>query len=113
MIEITTKTEMRQLYRMYHNYKFKLDKYGLQKITDYYKYPSDNKCRAWQYCEEQCYEKFGGYKLTVISGNTYTFTAGFMFLKDNKEYFAVITKLHDWCCKVKDLIEYGGKHENV
>ena len=106
MREITTKTEMKQLYRMYYNYKYQLRRNGLQSITGYYKYPSDKKRRAWQYCKEQCYEKFNGNCLTVISGNTYEFTAGFLFFKDGEEYFAVITKSYDRCCKVKDLIKF-------
>lgn len=109
MIEITTKMEMKQMLRMYDNYKFQLSKYGLQSITDYYKQLSDKKRRAWRYCKEQCYEKFNGNCLTVISGNAFIFAAGFLFFKDNEEYFAVITKSYDRCCKIKDLIKYGGE----
>ena len=112
MIEITTKTEMRQLYRMYKNYQFKLDKYGLQKITDYYKHPSQAKQSAWEYCKELCNRYFGK-QLTVISGNSHLFTAGFMFTKNNKDYFCYISKSYDKYCEINKLIEYGGKHENV
>lgn len=111
MIEITTKTEMRTMFRAFEKYRNKLKTSNLQCINDFYKSPSQAKLDAWEYCRE-LKNKYNGINLTVISGNSHLFTAGFMFVKDNF-YFVYTTKSHDWCCKVHKLLEYGGKHENI
>ena len=112
MIEITTKTEMKQMFRAYKKYQYICSKHMLTTITQYYKHPSQAKQSAWEYCKELC-NKYNGKYLTVISGNSQLFTAGFMFTKNNKDYFCYISKSYDWCCEVNKLIEYGGKHENI
>ena len=113
MIEVTfekNKKELRMIFKAYKRYQTLYNKCNLKTITQYYKYPSDAKIQAWEYCVD-LKEKLYGRNLTVISGNSHIFTAGFTFdrLAQNKEYFAYITKSYDYMCSLDDLIKYGGE----
>jgi len=48
-------------------------------LSDVYGKYSANKCRAFSYCKELCYQ-YDGSDLKIISHNVYIFTAGFQFI---------------------------------
>ena len=47
-------------------------------LDDVYKSYSVEKLHAWEYCERKCF-KINGRRLTVLSHNVTTFTAGFEY----------------------------------
>ena len=47
-------------------------------LNDVYKSYSAAKLHAWEYCERKCF-KMNGRRLTVLSHNVSTFTAGFEY----------------------------------
>ena len=60
-------------------------------LNDIYKSYSYSKARAFDYCKNLC-NKYSGQDLKIICGNTFTFSAGFTYSQDNKNYFVFITK---------------------
>lgn len=64
-------------------------------LNDCYNNYSDAKARAWEYCKGLC-NKYNGYGLSIISYNTFMFTAGFTYYDaDNKKHFVFITPSYD------------------
>lgn len=73
--------------RAFKNYT-RSEAYSLYGIYDKF---SMAKSRAWQYCEDLC-KQYNGYNLKAISGNTFTFSAGFTFKNENGQtIFCYIT----------------------
>lgn len=75
-----------QLREAFRAYRFS-DYYSL---NDKYNNASVAKYRAWAYCNELC-DKYNGSNLKVISGNTFTFSAGFTFDDNGQKIFCYIT----------------------
>lgn len=78
-----TRKELEANYKRYQNS-------SMYSLYDAYGRPSQKKYDAWKRCEVFCKE-CGGESLKVISYNTYVFTAGFVFVKDGKRMFMLIT----------------------
>ena len=73
--------------------RFEFSRY--ESIFSAYGKPSCAKIRAFQYCVETC-EKYNGFKLRILSKNTFMFTCGFFFYdKDGKKQFYYITPSYD------------------
>lgn len=86
---MTYKTQNTQNLRgAFSNYQ----KSGCSNLYGLYNSFSYAKARAWTYCEDLCH-KFNGYDLKAISGNTFNFSAGFVFQNEQgQEVFCYITK---------------------
>ena len=64
-------------------------------LRDVYSTYSRAKESAFDYCRALCYEH-GGHDLRIISANTFTFTAGFVFTaEDGRDAFMYITPSYD------------------
>ena len=68
----------------------------IRNIWQAYENPSYEKEKAWHYCEDLC-RFLNGYNLTVLTKNTFIFTAGFEFINPltDKLCYAYITPNYD------------------
>lgn len=96
MEEIKKGVNLKMMHAKYDEY-LESDTMFLWQCYDNYSW---EKAKAFEYCEElqKKYDGFGG---RIISFNLNMFTYGFMFEKENKKYFAYITKNHDRFCEVE------------
>ena len=72
----------------YHYYNGKYESYD---ILTFYKKPSFNKIKAWQFCKELT-SKNNGNDLHICGGNPSFFSAGFMMVENDKKYLIYITR---------------------
>ncbi len=81
----------------------KLNRYEQSKTVDLwqaYATASENKRRAWRYCQGLC-GGYNGWGLKIIGANCHQFSAGFLFQDgDGVVNFAYITKSADKYCEV-------------
>ena len=86
MIKLQNTKTLKQAYKNY----MQSSNYDLNNIYKSYSY---EKTRAFDYCKT-LKEKYNGNDLKIISGNTFTFSAGFTYHneQDNKKIFCYITK---------------------
>ena len=69
-------------------------------LWDIYNHFSQAKQEAYNYCLELC-DKYNGYDLKIIGGNTSTFSVGFKCLVDGVENFVYITRDYDKIMKIE------------
>ena len=84
MIKLQNTKTLKQAYKNY----MQSGSYDLNNIYKSYSY---EKARAFDYCKT-LKEKYNGDDLKIICGNTFTFSAGVTYEKDNKKIFCHITK---------------------
>jgi len=85
-----SKLSVSDLRRYFEVYEYRVDVHGVRHLGNCYNKFSDKKLHAWKHCQQQCIEKNGGL-LSIIAYNTYQFTAGFIYVKDNEPYFHLET----------------------
>ena len=90
-----------QVKSYYERYKYAVNKYGYRYICDCYNNPSGAKMSAERAIENEIYSK-DGYGYSVISFNTNMFTCGYIFRKDDEQWFAVHTPRHYGEMKVEE-----------
>ena len=91
------KTQNTELLRgAYQNY----NRFGVSSLYGLYNSFSYAKARAWAYCEQLC-KDYNGEDLRAISGNTFTFSAGFTFDDNGQKIFCYITPNHNRFYKVE------------
>ena len=76
------------LINSYHYYSSKHESYD---ILTFYKKPSFNKIKAWQFCIKLA-SKNNGNDLHICGGNSSVFSAGFTMVENNKKYLIYITR---------------------
>ena len=83
---------MKNAYNHYNNsYNYNLN--------DVYGNFSGNKQRAFNYCVDLM-DKYNGTNGKIIGYNSNVFSYGFEIEKDNKKYFAYITKTYNRICQI-------------
>lgn len=90
--------KMNKKYNGVYNSYLKSRMYALHQLYKSYSY---HKAQAFDYCVDLC-NKLNGYNLKIIGGNSMSFSVGFMFKKDNIEYFAYITKDYNRIMKIEE-----------
>lgn len=98
MKELSATTNRAQ--QIIESYRNSLKVHGTRDLYKVYANPSREKRSAWWDCQYEC-QKRGGEKLTIVSANKYQFSAMFQFRKDNKRYYAYITKSGQYCIPVQ------------
>ena len=88
--KVMTKAEVKQVKNVYPVYQ----KSRYTDLWQVYESASSGKRNAWEYCKKLCYSQ-QGIGLKIISYNTYTFTAGFVFEEDGVNKFMYITPSRD------------------
>lgn len=91
MQQVNFNKQMQSVYKQY------LHSTNGSSLYNCYNKPSYAKQKAMEYCENLCKEH-NGYDLTIIGYNCMTFSVGFMYYKDNHNYFVYITKAYDRVC---------------
>ena len=76
------------LINSYHYYSGKRESYD---IFNFYKKPSVNKIKAWQFCIKLT-SKNNGNDLHICGGNSSVFSAGFTMTENDKKYLIYITR---------------------
>ena len=84
------KLSVSELRGYFERYEYSIDWDGVRHLGNCYNKFSDKKLHTWKYCQQQCADRNGGL-LSIISYNTYQFTAGFIYVKDNEPYFHLET----------------------
>ena len=74
-----------------NNYHYYSGKYESYDIFNFYKKPSFNKIKAWQFCKELT-SKNNSNDLHICGGNSEFFSAGFTMIENDKKYLIYITR---------------------
>lgn len=93
MKKVNYNKQMQRVYKRYLYSDLGNDLYNC------YDNPSHAKRKAMEYCENLCNE-YNGYDLTIIGYNSMTFSVGFLFYRDDKTYFAYITRDYNRYCEI-------------
>ena len=72
-------------------------------LNDCYKYYSDTQFRLYDYCAHLC-AALNGKNFGIRGYNSMSFTVHFTFTFDNKQFYCVITKLHDYAYPIGEKI---------
>lgn len=88
MITLNKNTKKSQSYIGSFNYSSgKNESYD---ILTFYKKPSHNKIKAWEYCKKLATNNNGD-NLHICCGNSSVFSAGFTMVENDKKYLVYIT----------------------
>ncbi|MBQ0112276.1 MAG: hypothetical protein KBT03_04015, partial [Bacteroidales bacterium] len=66
-----------------------------ENIFQAYGKPSQEKIKAYSYCEQICKE-YDGKNIKVVGASTYIFTVGFEITYNDEQCFVYITPQHNW-----------------
>lgn len=91
----TLKKDSQKAQALVNAYGYALKAHGRRDIREAYGRVSGAKVSAWNRCVDLCSEN-NGEGLTVVSTNTFVFTAAFKFAKNGKDYLCYITPSYNY-----------------